>query len=274
MRVLHGVVVLAPARRYMHRMLAAESLASASGVRHAFFTREGGVSEGAYASLNCGLGSGDDPQTVRENRRRAMAALNLPADALITAAQVHSANVAVVEEPWTDEARPRLDALVTCRRGLALGILTADCAPVLFADAKAGVIGAAHAGWRGARSGVLDATVDAMTSLGARPRRIVAAIGPCIRQASYEVGPEFHAAFVGEEPDAAALFRPGPRTDHYRFDLAAYVARRLQARGIATLAVLPHDTFADAERFFSYRRGTLSGQPDYGRLLSAIALEP
>ncbi len=255
-------------------MLAAEPLASASGVRHAFFSRAGGVSDGAYASLNCGLGSGDDPQKVRENRRRAMAALDLAEGALITAAQVHSATVAVVEEPWADEDRPQLDAMVTRRRGVALGILTADCAPVLFADAEAGVIGAAHAGWRGARSGVLDATIDAMAGLGAQPHRIQAAVGPCIRQESYEVGPEFYAAFVADEPDAATLFRPSTRPGHHQFDLAGYVAGRLRARGIATLAVLPHDTFADPGQFFSYRRGTLTGQPDYGRLLSAIALAP
>lgn len=262
----------------MWRMFRAEPLARpsalSSGVRHAFFSREGGVSEGAYASLNCGLGSGDDPEKVRENRRRAMAALDLPETALVTAAQVHSSTVAVVEEPWPAEDRPQLDGLVTGTRGLALGILTADCAPVLFADPEAGVVGAAHAGWRGARSGILEATVNAMAGLGARPHAMIAAVGPCIRQDSYEVGPEFRAAFVEGEPEAASLFRPSDRVGHHRFDLAGYVARRLQALGIAALAVLPYDTFADAGRFFSYRRGTLSGQPDYGRLLSAIALDP
>ena len=258
----------------MDVMLTADALNTAAAVRHGFFTRKGGVSEGAYASLNCGLGSADAPERVRENRSRAMQRLGLPASALATAYQVHSARVAVIEAPWPDAARPQLDAMVTRTPGVALGILTADCAPVLLADPEAGVIGAAHAGWRGAKTGILEATVAAMVGQGARPEAIAAAVGPCIRQDSYEVGPEFHAAFVDDEPDATALFRPSDRDGHHRFDLAGYVVRRLVSAGIVQPAVLPHDTFAGPDRFFSYRRVTLNGGGDYGRMLSAIALSP
>jgi YfiH family protein len=243
-------------------------------VRHAFFTREGGVSEGIYASLNCGLGSGDDPERVRENRGRAMQRLDLSESALVTARQVHSAHVAIVEGPWPEGARPQVDGLVTRTRGLCLGILTADCAPVLLADAHAGVIGAAHAGWRGAKSGILDATVTAMREMGARPEMIRAAVGPCIRQDSYQVNDAFRAAFIGDDPASDALFRPDEDPGHWRFDLAGYVARHLQSLGIAGLSVLPFDTCADERNFFSYRRTTLCGGGDYGRLLSAIALAP
>jgi polyphenol oxidase len=241
-------------------------------LRHGFFTRHGGVSEGHYASLNCGLGSGDDPQAVAANRARAMAALDLPAAALVTAAQVHSARVIKVEAPWPDASRPQADALVTRRQGVALGILTADCAPVLFADAGAGVVGAAHAGWRGAKAGVLESTVAAMTQLGARAERIAAAVGPCIRQASYEVGADFQQAFVGDDRGSADLFAPAARPAHFRFDLAGFVTRRLQSLGLASVAVQPYDTFADEATFFSYRRVTLNGGGDYGRMLAAIAL--
>jgi polyphenol oxidase len=243
-------------------------------VRHGFFTREGGVSEGRYASLNCGLGSGDDPERVRENRTLAMRRLELATGSLVTAYQVHSARVAVVEAPWPADARPRVDGLVTRSRGVALGILTADCAPVLLADSRAGVIGAAHAGWRGAKSGILAETVAAMLELGARLQDIGAAIGPCIRQDSYEVGPEFRSAFVADEPTTADLFRSNDRGGHFHFDLAGYVARKLSAIGIEALSVLPYDTFAEPDRFFSYRRVTLAGGGDYGRLLSTIALAP
>lgn len=256
----------------MWMMLTTEAFSYFPAVRHGFFTREGGVSEGLYASLNCGLGSGDDPERVRENRRRAMRRLGLAAEALVTAQQVHSARVAVVEAPWPAAARPQVDGMVTRVRGMALGILTADCAPVLLADPRAGVIGAAHAGWRGAKSGIVEATVAAMVRLGARLGGIGAAVGPCIRHDSYEVGPEFHAVFVADEPASAALFRPSDRERHFRFDLAGYVAGKLAAAGVETLAVLPHDTFAEPDRFFSYRRATLAGGDDYGRLLSAIAL--
>jgi YfiH family protein len=255
-------------------MLTAEPFSDFSAVRHGFFTREGGVSEGLYASLNCGLGSGDDPERVRENRRRAMRRLGLAAEALVTAYQVHSARVAVVQAPWPEGARPQVDGMVTQTPGVALGILTADCAPVLLVDPHVGVIGAAHAGWRGAKSGILEQTVTAMVRLGARVGSIGAAVGPCIRHDSYEVGPEFRAAFVADEPAAAELFRPSDRESHFRFDLAGYVVRKLGAVGVEAHAVLPHDTFSDNGRFFSYRRVTLAGGGAYGRLLSAIALAP
>ena len=243
-----------------------------NGIRHGFFTREGGVSEGIFASLNCGLGSGDDADSVAENRRRALAALQLAGDRLATCYQVHSAGVVVVDAAWPPAERPRADALVTRRRGVALGILTADCAPVLFADAEAGVIGAAHAGWRGALSGVLEATVAAMAGLGAAPARIHAGIGPCIAQPSYEVGPEFPAPFLAADPANAGFFRAAPRAGHFLFDLAGYAARRLSLLGLGRVERTGGDTAAEAERFFSYRRTCLRGEKDYGRELSAICL--
>ncbi|MBK8174292.1 MAG: peptidoglycan editing factor PgeF [Rhodospirillales bacterium] len=258
-------------------MLSADSLSGSPAIRHGFFTREGGISDGPYASLNCGLGSADDPDRVRENRRRAMRGLGAADDALITAYQVHSPYAAVVEAPWPADARPQLDALVTRTPGLALGILTADCAPVLLADPDTKVIGAAHAGWRGAKGGVLAATIEAMLGCGARLSSIRAVVGPCIRQDSYEVGAEFRDAFLADDPGADTFFRPGvpPHEDpqRYRFDLARFVARKLGALGVRTLEILPHDTFAD-DRFFSYRRVTLAGGNDYGRMLSAITLLP
>jgi polyphenol oxidase len=241
-------------------------------IRHAFFTRAGGVSEGLFASLNCGFSSADAPENVVENRRLAMAELDLPPDRLTTCYQVHSAAVAVVERPWHQDDRPRADAMVTRAPGVALGILTADCAPVLFADRQARVIGAAHAGWRGALGGVLEATVTAMAKLGAAPERIAAAIGPAIGQASYEVGPEFPAPFLAEDADNAAFFLSAPRPGHFLFDLPGYVARRLRRLGLARVARTGGDTAAEADRFFSYRRSCLRTEPDYGRELSAIAL--
>jgi polyphenol oxidase len=239
---------------------------------HAFFTREGGVSEGLFASLNCGLGSGDDAAKVAENRRRAMAALGLEGDRLVTGYQVHSADVAIVDERWRPEERPRADALVTRRQDVALGILTADCVPVLFADAEAGVIGAAHAGWRGALGGVLEATVAAMISLGAAPQRLSAGIGPAIAQPSYEVGPEFPAPFLAQDEANAGFFRKAPRAGHFLFDLPGYVARRLARLGLGAIEQSGSDTAAEPERFFSYRRSCLRQEPDYGRGLSAIRL--
>jgi purine-nucleoside/S-methyl-5'-thioadenosine phosphorylase / adenosine deaminase len=245
----------------------------ALGISAAFFTREGGVSEGLYAALNCGYGSGDDPEAVRENRRRAMERFDLSPDALVTLYQVHSPTVVEVEQPWRPGDAPKADGMVTAKRGLALGILTADCAPVLFADAQAGVIGAAHAGWRGAFTGVLEETVAAMTRLGASPGKIRAAIGPCIAQSSYEVGPEFHERFVSAESDNAAFFCASSRRSHHLFDLGGYVTRRLESLGLAEILTTGEDTAADAARYFSYRRATLAGEKDYGRLLSAIALK-
>ena len=252
------------------------TLAALNGIprlRHGFFTREGGVSEGLYASLNCGFGSGDAPERVAENRARALAAAGMPANALVTAYQTHSAEVATVERIWRREDAPEVDAMVTDRPGIALGILTADCTPVLFADGAAGVIGAAHAGWRGALGGVLEATVAGGRARGARPERIAAGIGPCIAQRSYEVGPEFPAPFLAQDPANAGLFAPSARAGHHMFDLPGYVARRLGALGLARVERLRNDTCAESERFFSYRRVTLRGEPDYGRGLSAICLE-
>ncbi len=244
-------------------------------VRHAFFSREGGVSDGLYASLNCGPGSRDAPAAVRENRRRAMAQLDLPGAALVTLHQVHSAEVVAVDAPWEIGQGPRADGLVTARPGLALGVLAADCAPVLLADATAGVVGACHSGWKGALGGVLEATVAAMRRLGAEAERIQAGIGPCIAQRSYEVGADFAAPFLAQDPENAQFFCPSAsRADKAHFDLKGYVARRLTLAGVGRVQVLPCDTCAEPHRFFSYRRATWSGEPDYGRQLSAIALEP
>ena len=254
-------------------MISLAALNDAAGIRHAFFTREGGVSAGLYSSLNCGFGSGDAAEKVAENRARAMAALDLAPDRLVTCHQVHSPDVVTVAAPWRREDNPRADALVTNRRGIALGILTADCVPVLFADADAGVIGAAHAGWKGALGGVVAATVAAMARLGAAPGRMRAAIGPCIAQRSYEVGPEFPARFLAEDADNGDFFAPARRAGHFMFDIAGYVERRLIAAGIGAIQRAPCDTVAEETRFFSYRRACLKGEKDFGNGLSAIVLE-
>ena len=240
------------------------------GIRHGFLGRRGGVSTGLVAGLNVGLGSGDDPAAVAENRRRALAAV-APGAQLVTVFQVHSPAVVVATAAWPDEARPKADALVTDRPGLALGILTADCAPVLFADTEAGVIGAAHAGWKGAIAGVTDATVAAMEGLGARRERIIAVVGPCIGQASYEVDDGFRARFVAAGPDNERLFVTG-RPGHAQFDLPGYVAHRLTVFGVGQVDVLALNTMELADRFYSFRRATLAGEPDYGRQISLIAL--
>ena len=253
-------------------LLHAAPLRELDGVRHGFFTRLGGLSEGPFASLNCGFGADDDPAKVAENRSIAMARFELPADALCTAYQRHGNRCITVAAPWKHGDAPRADAMVTDRPGLALGVLTADCAPVLFADPISRVIGAAHAGWRGALAGVVDAAVAAMAALGAEPENIVAAIGPCIGPGSYEVGPDLRDPFVAAGRANAAFFAPAKRKGHHMFDLPGYVAARLGALGLARVATLAHDTRADAERFFSYRRATLMGERDHGRLLSAIAL--
>jgi YfiH family protein len=244
------------------------------GIRHAFFTRTGGVSEGLFASLNCGYGSGDDPEKVARNRAIAMQQVELEGAALNTCYQIHSAEVATVEAPWAREAAPKVDGMVTDRPGLALGILTADSAPVLLADGEARVIGAAHAGWRGALAGILEATVGAMVKLGARADRIRVGIGPCIAQRSYEVGPEFPQPFLAQDPANEAFFAPARRAGHHLFDLPAYVGARLAAAGVKRITCAYCDTCAEAGRFFSYRRATLAGEADYGRGLSLVALEP
>jgi len=253
--------------------LTAHCLRDAKGIRHAFFTRVGGVSGGIYASLNVGFGSDDESENVRRNRERALAALG-GAAALNTVYQIHGREVAMAGSAWEPTAAPKADAMVTDRPGLAIGILTADCAPVLFADPANRVIGAAHAGWRGAVGGVLAATVDAMERLGADRRSIRAAVGPTIAQASYEVGPEFPAPFVDEDPENKRFFRPSARAGHHMFDLMGYVASRLAALDIALAETLDRDTCAEEDLFFSYRRTTHRKEPDYGRELSAIVIEP
>jgi YfiH family protein len=241
-----------------------------SGTRHGFLGRTGGVSEGLVAGLNVGLGAGDDGAAVAENRRRAVAAV-APGARLVTVYQIHSPACVTVAEPWSEGARPEADALVTNRAGLVLGIVTADCAPVLFADVEAGVIGAAHAGWKGAFTGVLEATVDAMEALGARRAAIAAAIGPCISQASYEVDDAFRARFLAADPANARFFAPG-RPGHVHFALESYAAHRLGQAGIAKVDRLETDTCSQQARFYSYRRSTLAGEPAYGRQFSLIAL--
>lgn len=242
------------------------------GFPHGFFTRRGGVSTGPFASLNCSLSSADTRQSVLENRARAARALGAEADRLLGVTQVHGHDVAVVTEAWAAGAGPRADAMVTDRTGLALGIVTADCAPVLFADRAAGVVGAAHAGWRGAVSGVIEATVDAMIRLGARADAIAAAVGPCIGQASYEVGPDLRDAVLEQSAADTVFFVPGRRTDRWQFDLPGYCAARLRAAGVGAVANLGVDTLADDERFFSHRRRTLAGGGPIGHQISVIAL--
>jgi YfiH family protein len=240
------------------------------GVAHGFLGRRGGVSAGALAGLNVGFGSNDDRAAIAENRRRVIAAV-MPGAELATVHQVHSANVVHVQNPWPQEERPHADAMVTTRAGLLLGILTADCAPVLLADAEAGVIAAAHAGWRGALAGVTDATIAAMEQSGARRDRIAAAVGPCITQASYEVDDAFRARFLDDDPDNAQFFIAG-RSGKPHFDLSGYVAKRLSAAGLDKIETLNLDTYAEPGRFYSYRRATHRGEPDYGRQVSLIGL--
>jgi YfiH family protein len=255
-------------------LIEAPQLSSLPGIRHAFFTREGGVSTGLYGSLNGGLGSSDDPAHVAENRRRMTDQLGLPPNALVSLHQVHSPEAVVVERPWSRDERPRADGMVTRMPGLALGITTADCGPVLFADAQAGVVGAAHAGWRGALGGVIEATLAAMETLGAQRRRTIAVLGPMIRQDAYEVGPELVEQFRQADRVNERLFRPAERNGHALFDLPGYLRTRLAAAGVGEVADLGLCTYADEKRFYSYRRATHRGEPDYGRLISAIALIP
>lgn len=247
-------------------------LSDLPGIRHGFMTRAGGVSEGIYDSLNCGLGSDDEQARVLENRRRVLQMTGIPAKILLTAYQVHSPYVLVVEEEWRDGPRPKVDALVTTRRNIAIAASSADCVPILFADPEARVVAAAHAGWRGAVGGVLQATVKQMCALGARPERIRAGIGPCIGPASYEVGPEFPAPFLAQSPANARFFRPAQRAGHHKFDLESYVAAELAAMKLGAIDVAHRDTCAEAETFFSYRRSVQRKEPDYGRHVSVIAL--
>lgn len=251
---------------------AATNLKEVAGVGHAFFGRKGGVSTGLYDSLNCGPGSRDDALHVAENRRRALAALAPPDCRLITLYQVHGAEAVCVDGRWKSDSAARADAAATATPGIALGILTADCAPVLLADAQARVIGAAHAGWKGALAGVVDSAVAAMVRLGARPRRIAAAIGPCISKSAYEVGEEFHATVMAADAANACYFGPAERVDHWRFDLPGYVRSRLAATGVQHIVDLELCTYAHDAAFYSFRRATHRGEPDYGRQLGAITL--
>jgi YfiH family protein len=253
-------------------MLQAPSLAILPGIRHGFFTRAGGVSHGVYESLNGGPGSEDAPANVMENRARMAAALGVEPGRLITAYQMHSPNVVVAEQAWSTDGRPRADGIVTRTVGLAIGVTTADCGPVLLADARARVVGAAHAGWRGALTGVLEATIAAMEQLGAVRAHIAAAIGPTISQKNYEVGPEFIARFTADDAANARFFRPSSKPGHALFDLPGYIRRRLAAAGLTRIEDLECCTYADPARFFSYRRATHRAQHDYGRHVNAIAL--
>lgn len=247
--------------------------AALDGLPHGFFGRRGGVSTGLYDSLNCGLGSADAREAVLENRARVAGALGLADRArLVSLHQVHSPAVVTVEAAWAPGKGARADAMVTRCRGLALGVLSADCAPILFADPDAGVIGAAHAGWRGAVGGVAEATVVAMVALGARLRTLVAAIGPCIGPASYEVGEEFQVSVLAEDPAAAGFFRHAAGGARPHFDLPGYVAARLARAGVPAVELSGRDTAAEPESFFSYRRSTHRREADYGRELSAIML--
>lgn len=239
---------------------------------HGFFTRIGGVSTGPFASLNCSLSGADNRDNVLENRGRAADALGTPRDRLLGLTQVHGIDVATVTDPWPPGAGPRADAAVTNRPAIALAIVTADCAPVLFADAQAGVIGAAHAGWRGAVAGVLEATIDAMLALGAQRANIHAAVGPCIAQPSYEVGADLRADLLAHNPADARFLAPGRRPDHWQFDLPGYCAARLAAGGIASIACTGHDTLALESQFFSHRRRTLASGGPIGHQISVIAL--
>ncbi len=253
-------------------MITLDLLDHGPGIRHAFFTRQGGVSGGLFESLNCGFGSGDAAEAVARNRAIATERLGLSPDHLVTCHQIHSNTVVTVEKPWPHSAAPRADGLVAGVSGIALGILTADCAPILFADAVANVIGAAHGGWRGALGGIVEATLDRMETLGAKRARICAGIGPCIAQSSYEVGPEFPLPFLSDDPVSVAYFAPAVRTGHFFFDLAGYIEGRLARAGVAGINRAAHDTVAEDKHFFSYRRACLRGEPLYGRALSVIAL--
>ncbi|HEY7750046.1 MAG TPA: peptidoglycan editing factor PgeF [Aestuariivirgaceae bacterium] len=255
-------------------MIQAPALQQIAKVKHGFFTREGGYSKGLFASLNCGYGSGDDRQTVALNRDLVAARLHVKPDDLLTAYQQHSPTVISVAQSWSPQAAPRADAMVTRQSGIALAALTADCAPVLFAASTGEVVGIAHAGWKGALAGVAEATLSAMESLGVDRRNVVAAIGPTISGAAYEVGTEFHHRFLESDPANSAFFKLGATAGHYMFDLPAYLAARLRRSGLKTIVDLALCTYSDEQRFFSYRRATHRREQQYGRLISAIAIAP
>lgn len=251
-------------------MVQSKKLAALKNIRHAFFTREGGVSQGIYTSLNGGLGSNDESANVQENRRRMSAAIG--AEHLLTCYQIHSADVVVANSAWSREGAARADGIVTRKKRLAVGASSADCGPLLFADDKAGIVAAAHAGWKGALGGVAEATIAKMESLGAARQNIVAVLGPLIRQQSYEVGAEFVARFTAEDPGHARFFIPSGREGHSLFDLPGFIVSRLTAANIGDVEDLGLDTYSDEKRFYSYRRSTHRNEPDYGRLIAAICL--
>ena len=252
-------------------MFCASTLESCDGIRHGFFTRQGGVSKGVYGSLNCGLGSRDDVENVRQNRSLVAETLGVPPERLLTLYQIHSATALIVDKPWNGSVS-EADALVTRTPGLAIGALTADCAPVLFCDPEARVIAAAHAGWRGALLGIVEATVASMERLGAKPERVVAVIGPTISQRAYEVGTDYVERFLAEEPASSPFFMTDDGSGEPHFDLAGYVADRLARAGVGTVSDLGLCTYCDETRLFSYRRSQHHGEQDYGRQISAIVL--
>lgn len=256
----------------MLRPIESSTLSSCAGIRHGFFTRQGGISLGMYGSLNCGLGSNDDPQKVLENRGRVAAHLGARMPEVVTIYQVHGATAVTVEHPVARDALPVADAIVTRVPGLAIGVLTADCTPVLLADPDARVVAVAHAGWRGAKAGIVAAAVAEMERQGADRARIRAAIGPCISQASYEVGPEFEAAFRAENPENERFFRRLEGDGRPRFDLTGFVLDRVTATGVAEVDVIGACTYENESQFFSYRRSQHRHEPDYGRQISAIVV--
>jgi polyphenol oxidase len=253
-------------------MLSSSLLAAIPGLRHAFFSREGGVSDGVYESLNGGLGSKDDPERIRENRRRMADHLGVAPAQFLSVHQVHSPDAVIAVGPWDGSARPKADAIVTAKAGLAIGVTTADCGPILLVDPNARIIAAAHAGWKGALTGIVESTIDAMEKLGAARSRMIAAIGPLIRQRSYEVGGEFVERFLDADADNAMYFIPSTRNGHAMFDLGGFIRKRLEISGVLMIDDLGVDTYSD-ERFYSYRRSVHRKETDYGRLVHAIALE-
>lgn len=250
----------------------ADSLAILPGIRHGFFTRQGGASRGLYQSLNCGAGSNDDRVSVIENRARVARHLGSPHADVVTLYQIHSATALTVDGPVAREDLPKADALVTRTRGLAIGVLTADCTPVLFADPKAGVVGAAHAGWRGALTGVLESTVAAMETLGAERSRIRTAVGPCISQRAYEVGPEFEQDFLAQDKSFAKFFSRKAKADRPHFDLPGLINHKLQSLHLGAIEMIAHCTYGNESLFYSYRRSQHKKEPDYGRQISAIVV--
>ena len=253
-------------------MITIKPFSSLPKIKHGFFTRKGGVSNGLYSSLNCGFGSGDRVENINTNRNCTLLELGAPNASLLTCNQIHSSRALVVTSPWSTDDRPQADGMVTAVPGITLGILTADCAPVLFADPTTGIIGAAHAGWRGALCGILEATIGAMIGLGSLNSNIKVAIGPCIGAGSYEIGPEFRDTFIESSVNNNQFFKPILKKGHHMFDLASYIEHRLLEIGISEIYKTGYDTCQDEDLFFSYRRSVMRGEQDFGRGLSAITL--